>query len=148
MSSVLHTGIVDQGLVLKKCLISSAPYMVGTPYSQLIFIARQKIDTPLPSPFSPLSPGSPIVSALCTVLEQVCPYFVPPAGPAMSKLALTALHWSIIASKHCQDANDIIVNVQVIIKKLVILIDRFNVLYVSCRPYFSLPLSLIIKSSH
>ena len=58
-----------------------------------------------------IGPGA--IAVLCTVLEKACPYFRPPAGPAMSKPALTALQWSTLVARHSQDVNDVIVKSQV-----------------------------------
>ena len=57
--------------------------------------------------------GAVSVSTLCAVIERVCPYFTPPTGPIMSKPALSALHWSILVSKHSEKTSDIIVKSQV-----------------------------------
>jgi hypothetical protein len=56
--------------------------------------------------------GPGAIAVLCTVLEKACPYFRPPAGPAMRKPALTALQWSTLVARHSQDVNDVIVKSQ------------------------------------
>ena len=61
--------------------------------------------------------GRVAVSALCTVVDKMCVYFRPPAGPAMDKPALTAVKWSCIAARHSEEINDITITSQVYVKE-------------------------------
>ena len=59
------------------------------------------------------SQGPVALSTLSVAIQRVCPYFTAPAGPNMSKPALTALTWSILVSRDSEKTNDVMVKSQV-----------------------------------